>query len=84
MEPARLLSPWGDLGKNTGVGCHFLLQRNLPEPGTKPACPAAPALAGGFFTTEQGPKYLKLKEKTPAPRCNPGMPTGHTHSMLLF
>ena len=23
---ARLLSPWDFLGKNTGVGCHFLLQ----------------------------------------------------------
>ena len=25
-EPARLLCPWGSLGKNTGVGSHFLLQ----------------------------------------------------------
>ena len=23
--PARLLCPWGSLGKNTWVGCHFLL-----------------------------------------------------------
>jgi len=23
-------------GKNTGVGCHFLLQGNLPKPGVKP------------------------------------------------
>ena len=23
----RLLRPWDSLGKNTGVGCHFLLQR---------------------------------------------------------
>ena len=23
--PARLLCPWGSPGKNTGVGCHFLL-----------------------------------------------------------
>ena len=26
MEPARLLGPWDFPGKNTGVGCHFLLQ----------------------------------------------------------
>ena len=26
LEPARLLCPWNFLGKNTGVGCHFLLQ----------------------------------------------------------
>ena len=25
-EPARLLCPWDSPGKNTGVGCHFLLQ----------------------------------------------------------
>ena len=25
-QPARLLRPWDSPGKNTGVGCHFLLQ----------------------------------------------------------
>ena len=25
-QPARLPHPWDSLGKNTGVGCHFLLQ----------------------------------------------------------
>ena len=26
LQPTRLLHPWDSLGKNTGVGCHFLLQ----------------------------------------------------------
>ena len=26
MGPARLLCPWDSPGKNTGVGCHCLLQ----------------------------------------------------------
>ena len=26
LQPARLLCPWDSLGRNTGVGCHFLLQ----------------------------------------------------------
>ena len=26
LKPARRLCPWDSLGKNTGVGCHFLLQ----------------------------------------------------------
>ena len=26
LQPARLLCPWDSPGKNTGVGCHFLLQ----------------------------------------------------------
>ena len=24
LQPTRLLHPWDFLGKNTGVGCHFL------------------------------------------------------------
>ena len=27
LQPARLLCPWGFPGRNTGMGCHFLLQR---------------------------------------------------------
>ena len=26
QQPSRLTGPWGSPGKNTGVGCHFLLQ----------------------------------------------------------
>ena len=26
QQPTRLLCAWDSLGKNTGVGCHFLLQ----------------------------------------------------------
>ena len=26
LYPARLLCPWNSPGKNTGLGCHFLLQ----------------------------------------------------------
>ena len=29
--------------KNTGVGCHALLQRNLPKPGIKPKSPTLQA-----------------------------------------
>ena len=32
-----LYSPWNSLGKNTGVGCHFLLQRIFPTQGSNPA-----------------------------------------------
>ena len=27
LQPTRLPRPWDSPGKNTGVGCHFLLQR---------------------------------------------------------
>ena len=34
--PTRLLSPWNSPGKNTGVGCHALLQGISPTQGLKP------------------------------------------------
>ena len=33
---ARLPSPWDSPGKNTGVGCHFLLQGIFPTQGSNP------------------------------------------------
>ena len=48
---ARLLCPWDFPGKNTGMGCHFLLQGNLPDPGIEPASLVSLALVGEFFTT---------------------------------
>ena len=36
LEPARLLSPWDSPGKNTGVGCHALLQRIFLTQGSNP------------------------------------------------
>ena len=36
LKPARLLCPWASPGKNTGVGCHFLLQGILPTQGLSP------------------------------------------------
>ena len=40
LQPTSFLHPWDSEGKNTGVGCHFLLQGNLPDPGIKPRSPA--------------------------------------------
>ena len=36
---ARLLCPWDSPGKNTGVGCHFLLQGIFPTQGSNPCLP---------------------------------------------
>ena len=46
---SSVLYPQDFPGKNTGVGCHFFLQGDLPDPGIKLT---PPALAGGFLTTE--------------------------------
>ena len=49
--PSRLLCPWDSPGKNTGVGCHSLLQGIFPTQGLNGGLLCLPALAGGFFTT---------------------------------
>ena len=58
LSPARLLYPWDFSGKNTGVGCHFLLQGDLQDQGIELV---APALTGRFFTTEPPGKPMKNK-----------------------
>ena len=45
---ARFLCPWSSPGKNTGVGCQFLLLEIFLTQGLKPR---SSALAGRFFTT---------------------------------
>ena len=63
LKPTRIFSSWDSpekilewvaisSRKNTGVGCHFLLQGNLPNPGTKSTSLASPVLAGRWFTVE--------------------------------
>ena len=41
QQPTRLPRPWGSPGKNTGVGCHFLLQciKVKTESGVTQSCP---------------------------------------------
>ena len=47
-KPTRLLCPWNSLGKNTGVGCHSLLQRIFLNYGSNLGLPC---IAGRLFTT---------------------------------
>ena len=46
-----LLCPWSFPGKNTGVGCHFLLQGIYLTQGLNSSL-ASPVLPGRFFNTE--------------------------------
>ena len=36
---AKFLCPWVFSGRNTGIGCHFLLQGDLPDPGIESQSP---------------------------------------------
>ena len=51
LQPTRLLCPWDFPGKNTEVGCHFLLQGIFLTQGSNShLLHLSPALAGRFFT----------------------------------
>ena len=55
-KPTRLPHPWDSPDKSTGVGCHFLLQGNLPDPGIEPR---SPALQADALTSEPpGKQYI--------------------------
>ena len=46
---------WDSPGKNTGVGCHFLLPGDLPYPGIEPR---SPTLQADALTSEPPGKPL--------------------------
>ena len=50
-KPTRLLCPWDCPGKNTGGGCHALLEGIFLTQGWNSRLIRSPALAAQFFTT---------------------------------
>ena len=66
-----ILFPWDFPGKNTGVGCHFLLWGIFPTQGSNPGLLPAPALIGKCFTAESpgkpdiGQILAQSKNKSP-------------------
>jgi len=79
---ATVFNSWalapGFFNKNTGKGCHSLLQGNLPDPEIEPESPVSPVLARGFFTTEPPGKHaFQRPPEHTFPQChhhqsNPG------------
>ena len=63
LQPARLHCPWDSPGKNTRVGCHFLLQGIFPTQGSNPRLLGLPALASRFFTTSAISEMLNHEKK---------------------
>ena len=60
LQLTGLLCPWDFPGKNTGVGCPFLLQGVFPAQGLN--LQRSPALAGILFTTETPGKLKYIDE----------------------
>ena len=64
--PTRLPHPWDSPGKNTGVGCHFLLQGIIPTPGLN----VVSCITGRFFITKPPGKEESILWKWLYYQCN--------------
>ena len=52
LQPTRLLCPWDFSGKNTGVGCCFLLQGIFPTQGSNPGLLCCRQMQADTLTSE--------------------------------
>ena len=70
LHPTRLLCLWDSPGKNTGEGCHALLQgSSRPRDGTHLSY--TPALAGTFFTSSATWEALsQVQGRSTSNRCH--------------
>ena len=59
LNPARVLRPWDSPGKNTGVGCHSLLQGIFPTQGLNPGLPCCRQIF--YCMRHQGSPGIRLK-----------------------
>ena len=59
LQSARLLCPWDFPGKESGVGCHFLLQGIFQDQTTSPALQADSV----SLIHQQSPSYLIIVSK---------------------
>ena len=61
LLPTRLLCPWDSPGKNTGVGCHVLLQ-GIFQPRDHTLISCSSCTAGSFFTAgkEESPCVVSV------------------------
>ena len=60
-SPARFPCPWGFPGRNTGVGCHFLLQGIFLTQGSNLSLLKVSCITGRFFSTEPPGKTIYIK-----------------------
>ena len=78
LQPTRLLYPWGfSRHEFPGVGCHSLLQGNLPNPGIEPSLPHCRHILYHVAITVSK-KVIPCKENSVCP-ANPDSFTALAH-----
>ena len=68
-QPSRLLCPWGSPGKNTGVGCHFLLQCMKVKSLSRVRLFATPWTAAHQALPSMGFSRQEYWSEVPLPTC---------------
>ena len=61
LYPTRLLHPWDSPDSNTGVGCHFLLQKIFPTQGSNLGLPYCRQT---LYLPSEPPRKSKKKKKS--------------------
>ena len=69
LQPTRLPCPWDSPGKNTGVGCHFLLQCRKVKSESEVA-QSCPTLATPCTTAQQAPRPWDSPGKSTGVGCH--------------
>ena len=79
LQPTRLLRPWDSPGKNTGVGCHFLLQCLKVESESEVA-QSCPTLSDPMDAAYQAPPSMGFSRQ----QYWSGMPYNYFFSRYLI
>ena len=90
-QPTRLPGPWDSPGKNTGVGCHFLLKcmkvksesevaQSCPTPSDPMDCSLPGSSVRGIFQA----RVLEWGAIAFSPNNNQITQTGHSISVIFF
>ena len=65
----QLLCPWDFLGKNTGVRCHFLLQRLTPLCNSNPSSPFQKESFSSVSNVPPAPHWLMIGKSPASKPC---------------
>ena len=75
LQPTRLLCPWDSPGKNTGVGCHGLLQSIFPTQGSNQGLPCCRQIL--YCLSREAHEYCSGQPiPSPGDLPNPGVEPG--------
>ena len=74
QQPTRLPRPWDSPGKNTGVGCHFLLQC-MQVKSEREVAQLHPTLSDPITAAHQAPPSMGFSSKSTGVGC---------HCLLLY